>query len=510
MTLAARQEAANTVAEIIQELESAQGRSDAALLRAVPFASSLAPAVIALVEMAVDGVYLLPKQNNLLFWGIHVLAAGCCTELCGPLLRLLREQDDECLDDIFGDSITETLKRLVISVFDGNADALLAAAADRNVESYARWGLLNAIARVTFDGAIPRAETLSFLERFERESLAESGDPVWEGWQEAVIFLGFEELHDRVWQIWDDGRMPEDISDREYWERQIAIVRAMAPGDPGLFNQERFSAITDPVEALLWTPTDAEIAARKTPPNQSPFGVDPAASIALEPSESYWLAGFLDSRHAPVTAMNLEQIDGYFSALAACPSMPDRGEYTPALWNDDVETEAAPDYPSAAQAEYVEQLLARHLKAISQRLEFGYPHAPLLNNEQDEDENELGRYWAAGFIRAMMQRMQQWESHLREDEDGLMFVNALITLGAAPEALGEEAPTPKLRLAFLDKLPHMLIDFHHRWRGLPTAIASSPNSRRFGRKVGRNEPCPCGSGKKFKRCCGTSDAPAIQ
>lgn len=22
------------------------------------------------------------------------------------------------------------------------------------------------------------------------------------------------------------------------------------------------------------------------------------------------------------------------------------------------------------------------------------------------------------------------------------------------------------------------------------------------RKVGRNEPCPCGSGKKYKRCCG--------
>ena len=23
-----------------------------------------------------------------------------------------------------------------------------------------------------------------------------------------------------------------------------------------------------------------------------------------------------------------------------------------------------------------------------------------------------------------------------------------------------------------------------------------------GRKVGRNEPCPCGSGKKYKKCCG--------
>lgn len=25
---------------------------------------------------------------------------------------------------------------------------------------------------------------------------------------------------------------------------------------------------------------------------------------------------------------------------------------------------------------------------------------------------------------------------------------------------------------------------------------------RVGQKVGRNDPCPCGSGKKFKKCCG--------
>jgi len=25
-----------------------------------------------------------------------------------------------------------------------------------------------------------------------------------------------------------------------------------------------------------------------------------------------------------------------------------------------------------------------------------------------------------------------------------------------------------------------------------------------GEKIGRNEPCPCGSGKKYKRCCGAS------
>ena len=37
--------------------------------------------------------------------------------------------------------------------------------------------------------------------------------------------------------------------------------------------------------------------------------------------------------------------------------------------------------------------------------------------------------------------------------------------------------------------------------------SSSEGKRRFqplirkGKKVGRNDPCPCGSGKKYKHCC---------
>ena len=31
---------------------------------------------------------------------------------------------------------------------------------------------------------------------------------------------------------------------------------------------------------------------------------------------------------------------------------------------------------------------------------------------------------------------------------------------------------------------------------------SAPTVRRESPKVGRNDPCPCGSGKKYKKCCG--------
>jgi preprotein translocase subunit SecA len=35
------------------------------------------------------------------------------------------------------------------------------------------------------------------------------------------------------------------------------------------------------------------------------------------------------------------------------------------------------------------------------------------------------------------------------------------------------------------------------------ANGSQPTQRRTGEKVGRNDPCPCGSGKKYKKCHGT-------
>lgn len=31
---------------------------------------------------------------------------------------------------------------------------------------------------------------------------------------------------------------------------------------------------------------------------------------------------------------------------------------------------------------------------------------------------------------------------------------------------------------------------------------NSGTIRREGKKIGRNDPCPCGSGKKYKQCCG--------
>ena len=40
------------------------------------------------------------------------------------------------------------------------------------------------------------------------------------------------------------------------------------------------------------------------------------------------------------------------------------------------------------------------------------------------------------------------------------------------------------------------------WRFIDGTIKSEAPYRREVPKVGRNDPCPCGSGKKYKKCCG--------
>jgi preprotein translocase subunit SecA len=72
--------------------------------------------------------------------------------------------------------------------------------------------------------------------------------------------------------------------------------------------------------------------------------------------------------------------------------------------------------------------------------------------------------------------------------------------------LGREAPTP--RPVQVRALHPELAALAERTRKPQESYANSPEERqpqqvvRQAPKVGRNEPCPCGSGKKYKKCCG--------
>ena len=111
--------------------------------------------------------------------------------------------------------------------------------------------------------------------------------------------------------------------------------------------------------------------------------------------------------------------------------------------------------------------------------------------------------WCAGF----MMGVQQWPDAAIEDEE---VQAALLPIAARMAAEGDELDDETLTLweaAKADVKPakdlgdalYQMVDGVFT---LKTLLVPNRPVRRNEPRVGRNDPCPCGSNKKFKQCCG--------
>jgi hypothetical protein len=218
---------------------------------AVLLASEIAPALLAAVELAATGAELSERESAVAFYGLHILGGTRDTRAFPALMRILRLPQKQ-LDHFLGDALTETIKRVAIGVFDGQAEALYALIANTEADEYARLEMLGAVAFLAFQGQIEIAEVKSFLVRFDDERLAPEQDMAWCGWETAIALLGFRDLAPRVEAAWRDGRTPQGYSEPKYF------FADMKRAETDWSNAERFKTmhhlgyIEDIADELSW------------------------------------------------------------------------------------------------------------------------------------------------------------------------------------------------------------------------------------------------------------------
>lgn len=215
------------------------------------------------------------------------------------------------------------------------------------------------------------------------------------------------------------------------------------------------------------------------------------------------LAAFLGAIGAP--AMSLESLDGYFAALICCPEPVMPGEYLPEIWGEDFA------FDNQERATEILNLIVRHWNAIASELlrTLKEPHVYLPVLLEGDDGVARGNDWALGFMRGVRQRPTSWRELLDDDERGGLLVPTMLLAH-------ERDPDPTMRPPPIDpdkremalelmiaSLPAIYRHFEPRRRALARASSPMPQ-RKAAPKVGRNEPCPCGSGRKYKHCCGTN------
>ena len=218
----------------------------------------------------------------------------------------------------------------------------------------------------------------------------------------------------------------------------------------------------------------------------------------LSETELDRLQGFLED--SP-DAMNLEEMDGFFCALIAGPDIVLPSEYLPEVLGDMEDAQ----FENLEEANEMLSLLMRHWNDIAGTLAKGAVHWPLLLEEDDGMPG--GNDWAFGFMEGVQMRTKGWKALFGDEDHAGCLVPTLMLYheyDEDPETRTEPPITPKQREKVITTMAVGLTFAYRYFREASKGGARIPSAmpRQSRRKIGRNEPCPCGSGKKYKRCCG--------
>lgn len=220
------------------------------------------------------------------------------------------------------------------------------------------------------------------------------------------------------------------------------------------------------------------------------------------------LQRLLDQRVVPFGGMGLETLDGFLTALVLTRDMVLPSEWFPKVWG-----KVPPRWENAEDAEEAYGLLMSAWNTAAHRVRLGgesesadaLPLWWLPDDPEAEhgDDVDIGAAWAGGFLDGMELRSDAWDEWIAKDDwigEVEAYVEALAVGSYPPEVEGGmvEPLSYRERLEIFFSLPDMLLDLHcHRIESLtprePVRRAATPE---------RNASCPCGSGRKYKKCCG--------
>jgi uncharacterized protein len=186
------------------------------------------------------------------------------------------------------------------------------------------------------------------------------------------------------------------------------------------------------------------------------------------------------------------EMDGYLTGVLVTPHL-ETSQWIMGLWRD---------LPVTADNTRIKQGLATamaHRKTIEANFAKGWPgFLPGFCKPGEKGNHDKVRTWVRGFWSAMKLAPNYWTT-IAEDERTATFVALFTGFMDIGEPFEEREDADEIRDEHAALLPRALVGMRKlalmREDKKPALRAMQTG------KLGRNEQCPCGSGKKYKRCC---------
>jgi uncharacterized protein len=204
-------------------------------------------------------------------------------------------------------------------------------------------------------------------------------------------------------------------------------------------------------------------------------------------------------------AMRLDEAQGYLCAALAGPVAVPEDEWLLEILGSEAGVASEAGREAAALLRCLAADIAIQLADDEPLVLYLYPKS------EEEDAPSDYEPWCLAYLHGVDTAVEDWFEDLADEEeiewlDERLFPLMVLTgeAEAAAREHGEAWPEGE-ELAGLqrdseEELARAVSEIFMFW----TAKRGHGTVRRSNGKVGRNDPCPCGSGKKYKQCCGAA------
>jgi uncharacterized protein len=225
------------------------------------------------------------------------------------------------------------------------------------------------------------------------------------------------------------------------------------------------------------------------------------------------LHGFLSSTYEDAEPMSLTKAHGFLTAILSAPTLIMPSQWQPVLLG------GYPEFESKEQAITIIGLIDRLYNEINRELRVDHNSFSILLFENgnkvpvNQASLDLAKEWCRGYLEGA-ELDESWSEDEKVNRYLLPFeivARQAIYTGNIGKGVYDKDSDPMegelehRKEASWRLLPDYVKELHSYWlnyRNNPSQNNKSYNNhtKRIP-KVGRNELCSCGSGKKYKKCC---------